>query len=462
VNAPQGRIAGIQVPREGKHALYVWLADNAGNKDYRRYATVPEAFWYDVTPPTTTLTFNGTPGTSGWSRSAGTVNLAVQDAVSGPASTYYRINGGVWQTGTAFPLSLDGLYTVEYYSMDQAGNRETTRSSTVKIDTVAPISRVMAPTGYQENEIVAVSWSGSDGGSGVLYYDVEYRDGASGVWTAWRTATDETSGSFVGERGHVYYMRSRARDRAGNIEAWPPDAYGDVKFYIERIANGGFEKTPDFASWLVGGALNKRVVVTDTHSGGSGKVALLGNAELGPCYDYPAPSPTVPVGSAVISQTITVPMPPDTVALKLQFWYYIVTYDVVWSARYERWYDSFDVELSTAGAPARTLLLRDGNNDATKVGREKPPTEIGWKQGTVDLSAYAGQTVTLYFSINNRVDPYFNTWVYLDEVSIKSGTPAQKVFLPSVVKRREGRLMGAGLAPEATPVSDEEGPPPPR
>jgi len=239
VDAPQGRITGIQVPREGKHALYVWLADNAGNKDYRRYASVPEALWYDVTPPTTTLTFNGTPGIGGWYRSTGTVNLATQDAVSGPASTYYRINGGAWQTGTAFPLSLDGSYTLEYYSVDQAGNREATRSSTVKIDTVGPVSRVITPTEYyQDSEIVAVAWSGSDSGSGVLYYDVEYKDGASGAWTAWRTATDETSGNFVGERGHVYYMRSRARDRAGNVETMASDAYGDIKFYIERIGNG--------------------------------------------------------------------------------------------------------------------------------------------------------------------------------------------------------------------------------
>jgi hypothetical protein len=181
---------------------------------------------------------------------------------------------------------------------------------------------------------------------------------------------------------------------------------------------------------------------------------VLGNPELGPCYDT-APA-TLLEGAAVISQTIYVPATPDTVAPKLHFWYHVITYDVVWSTRYNRYYDSFDVELSVSGAPTRTLLLRDGNYDPANVGAGKPATDLGWRQGNVDLSAYAGRTVTLYFSVHNRVDRFFNTWAFLDDVSITGSGPAYKLFLPNVPKQQEGRFAGAES------VADEGGPPPPR
>jgi hypothetical protein len=351
-------------------------------------------------------------------------------------------------------LNFDGTHTVEYYSVDQAGNREANRTATVKIDTQSPTSHVNEPLGYQESDVVTVRWAGSDAGSGVLYYDVEYKDGAAGSWTAWRTATDETTGLFVGQRGHVYYLRSRARDRAGNIEQIPADS-GHVKFYIEPIANGRFE-THDLLHWTPGGVLGKRVESGDAHGGGTSYLAVLGNPELGPCYDtLPA---TLLEGSGVISQTIEVPAAPDTVAPKLHFWYHILTYDVVWSARYNRYYDSFDVELGMAGVPTRTLLLRDGNYDPGNVGAGKPATDLGWRQANIDLSAYAGRTITLYFSANNRVDRFFNTWAYLDDVSIIGSGPAYKLFLPSTVKKLEGRVAGAG----DSPAEQEEGPLPPR
>ena len=69
-----------------------------------------------------------------------------------------------------------------------------------------------------------MNWSGSDsGGSGyALRYDVQYLDITTGSsWTAWKTNTTLTSGYFFGEPGHMYLFRCRARDGAGNVEAWP-------------------------------------------------------------------------------------------------------------------------------------------------------------------------------------------------------------------------------------------------
>ena len=63
---------------------------------------------------------------------------------SGVATTEYRIDDGAWQTGTTVTIlapadhSNDGVHSVDYRSTDKAGNVETLRTRTVKIDTTPP------------------------------------------------------------------------------------------------------------------------------------------------------------------------------------------------------------------------------------------------------------------------------------------------------------------------------------
>jgi hypothetical protein len=63
-----------------------------------------------------------------------------------------------------------------------------------------------------------VSWTGTDpGGSGIAYYDVQYR-GDGGDWIVWITETEATEAQFVGGDGVFYEFRARGVDRAGNVE----------------------------------------------------------------------------------------------------------------------------------------------------------------------------------------------------------------------------------------------------
>ncbi len=43
----------------------------------------------------------------------------------------------------------------------------------------------------------------------------------NGTWVDWQSATAQTQATFDGEDGYTYEFRSRARDAAGNVEAWP-------------------------------------------------------------------------------------------------------------------------------------------------------------------------------------------------------------------------------------------------
>jgi peptidoglycan/xylan/chitin deacetylase (PgdA/CDA1 family) len=94
----------------------------------------------DTTPPVTVA--SGVDAR--WHRHAVTVTLSATDAGSGVAATYVRLDSGPWQTGTSCVVPApadhrdDGVHTVSYFSVDNAGNSETAQQVTVKIDTTAP------------------------------------------------------------------------------------------------------------------------------------------------------------------------------------------------------------------------------------------------------------------------------------------------------------------------------------
>jgi hypothetical protein len=92
------------------------------------------------------------------------------------------------------------------------------------IDTALPSSSVNSPSSSGSTSF-SVFWSGSDSHSGIDNFDVQYRDKTtSGSWTTWKSATSSTSSTFNATSGHIYEFRSRARDNAGNIEAYPGSA----------------------------------------------------------------------------------------------------------------------------------------------------------------------------------------------------------------------------------------------
>jgi hypothetical protein len=99
-------------------------------------------------------------------------------------------------------------------------------------DKVAPKSSVLPLPVYSNDPEILVRWAGEDEpkGSGIASYDVQYRIAPTGSWIDWQNATSQTQATFDGEDGYTYEFRSRARDAAGNVEAWPdkPTAYTTV------------------------------------------------------------------------------------------------------------------------------------------------------------------------------------------------------------------------------------------
>jgi uncharacterized membrane protein len=86
--------------------------------------------------------------------------------------------------------------------------------NTVEFET--PTSRVL-PLPKTSDTKFAVEWNGTDEGSGIYYYNIQYStDGIT--WKNWITKTTRTSAEFDGTEGVTYYFRSKAVDNVLNEE----------------------------------------------------------------------------------------------------------------------------------------------------------------------------------------------------------------------------------------------------
>jgi hypothetical protein len=82
----------------------------------------------DTTPPETTCTLEGTLQGSVYI-SPVEVTLTATDDLSGVDYTMYQLDSGSWTLySTPFVVSDDGAHTVAFYSMDNAGNKETEKT----------------------------------------------------------------------------------------------------------------------------------------------------------------------------------------------------------------------------------------------------------------------------------------------------------------------------------------------
>ena len=169
----------IQVPGEGAYNAYVWLQDKAGNVDHGNYAvwTQELSLKYDATPPATQLDILGDPGKNEWYTSPVSVTFLVSDTLSGPAWTVVSIDGGDPFTATSIYIEDQDKHVIEYYSVDQAGNRESPSRTTIRIDYEAPSSPTNLaadPVGWSATNAFTLTWTNPPDLSGIAtaYYRI--------------------------------------------------------------------------------------------------------------------------------------------------------------------------------------------------------------------------------------------------------------------------------------------------
>ena len=194
---------------EGSHTITVRAVDTAG-----LFTEKSIGFTVDSLPPATSDVVAGTSGQNGWFVTPAVVTLSAIDATTGVKKTYYRVNGVSWKVYEAgVDISTDRTNVIEYYSVDNAGNTETTKSINVRIDTVNPASTISIKSTIGLNEwyvtgatftIAAVD---ATSGIGRTMYRID-----GGLWNSYHGPFQITI-----DGAHVidYY----SEDVAGHVEA---------------------------------------------------------------------------------------------------------------------------------------------------------------------------------------------------------------------------------------------------
>ncbi|MGQ0645150.1 MAG: OmpL47-type beta-barrel domain-containing protein, partial [Elusimicrobiota bacterium] len=151
--AAPGTLQSMQVTGLLSNVTYYFAlrsSDTAGNLSALSNVAAAGVFT-DTAPPVTSVFLTGTQFSAGgntYISSSTTVGLSAQDGAggSGVAFTEYRIDGGSFITYSApFTLS-EGVRLVEYRSRDNAGNVESLRQATFRVDATRPQSSLTVGT----------------------------------------------------------------------------------------------------------------------------------------------------------------------------------------------------------------------------------------------------------------------------------------------------------------------------
>ena len=106
-----------------------------------------------------------------WRKTALSVYLGSEDALSGPRNIFYTVAGSALTTYTgAFDVGGDGPNLVSYYGVDVAGNRESTRTVTVNIDHSPPVTSTDATVSSSIAHLFATD---PYSGVGASYYSLD-------------------------------------------------------------------------------------------------------------------------------------------------------------------------------------------------------------------------------------------------------------------------------------------------
>jgi PKD repeat protein len=163
--------------------------------------------------PSATLQVQGTLGRNGWYVSDVTIALTAWAPRGLPTWTNVAVDGGGWINYSA-PFSLhDGRHTLEYYAfLGINGLAEKHRFANISVDTTPPELSVQDSAEIVTRSSVTITWTASDGGSGIEGYEVQV-DGGS-----FQAVGTSTSVTFNLQDG-AHTITVRVTDVAGNAKA---------------------------------------------------------------------------------------------------------------------------------------------------------------------------------------------------------------------------------------------------
>jgi large repetitive protein len=191
----------LTVSGDGLHQVAYFSIDYAGNVE----EVQTEIVKIDTQAPVSASNIEDK-----WYQDSVQVELAATDDFSGVAATYHSLDGIHFIEGSELVLEKDGIYELAYYSTDEAGNIETAKSQTVKVDRQSPVTTDNASEQwYKEN--VDIILASEDNLSGVekTFYSIngsEFTEGTS--FTVSKEGINEVSYYSVDAAGNIEVLKT--------------------------------------------------------------------------------------------------------------------------------------------------------------------------------------------------------------------------------------------------------------
>jgi hypothetical protein len=150
----------------------VAISDVAGNSTVAQFTGIK----VDLEKPDTSYAQSPAANGADWNNTNVDVTLSANDhGGSGVDHVTYSIDGGadvnVFGASASFTLSSEGVHTIHYHAVDNAGNAEADQSKTVRIDKTAPTITILSPVDgstYMLGAAVNASYSCSPGSGSPL------------------------------------------------------------------------------------------------------------------------------------------------------------------------------------------------------------------------------------------------------------------------------------------------------
>ena len=236
-----------------------------------------------------------------------------------------------------------------------------------------------------------------------------------GVLTDQTLATeDKTTGKALAKISSTLGLTDPTGDNITGVHA-TLHMEGDANTYFNDnpVVNGNFE-TGDLTGWTPDTTFGYATASIDTSADGR-YAARIGRWDQPYTFFGGLNGPSVPgaepFGTDYLYQDVT--LPSGLSSITLQFDYDVVTYD---GARYD-WFDALVVDPNTGGT-LLTAVSHEGGIIAGSPSNWGLYYTTGWKHATLDLTAYAGHKVRLYYGV--RQDGYGDQCAaYVDKVTIK-------------------------------------------
>jgi hypothetical protein len=208
----------------------------------------------DNTPPATIISLDGVEGNNGWFTSDARVTLSATDDISGVDKTEYSFDSIAWTIyATPFNITTEGNTVIYYHSKDKAGNVETTKTQTIKIDKTAPSGSILINNGdaYTISTLATLTFTATDATSGV--YQIRFSNDGTWDTESWETPTPTKTWTLMSGDGTktVYYQ---IIDNSGLIST-----YSDT-----IILDTDSMPAEAFPMWIIGAVIAAIAIATVT------------------------------------------------------------------------------------------------------------------------------------------------------------------------------------------------------